>query len=455
LDSASRAELSARDVKHLIHPNTNLSEHAQVGPKIFVRGEGAILTDIEGKSYIDGFACLWNVTLGHGRKDLAEAAATQMTTVAFTHMFAGFSHVPGIELATRLASLTPGSLDHFHFTSGGSESNETAFKIARFYWKLRGEADRVKVIARRNGYHGLTWAALSATGIGTFHKIFDPLAPGFVHIGAPYCYRCEWGRSYPGCNLECAQALDETIQREKPETVAAFIAEPVIGTGGVVVPPPEYFPKIREICDKYGVLWIDDEVVTGFCRTAKYWGAQNWPAVPDMMTMAKAITSGYFPFGGVAMNDKIYQQLIAAPADLPFMHGYTYSGHTTGCAVALATLDAYDREGMLGAVNKKGALLAQELAGLKELPAVGDVRGIGLLGAVELVRDKKTKEQFAPTTKGAAAVAAAALKRGLIVRATINGLVVAPPYVITEDEIRRLASILRESILEVASDLLV
>ncbi|MCL5958611.1 MAG: aspartate aminotransferase family protein [Chloroflexi bacterium] len=415
-------DLMQQDIDHLVHPVTNLSEHAQVGPKVFVKGEGAILTDIHGNDYIDGLACLWNVTAGHGRKELAQAAFDQMSTLGFASSFGGFSHLPSINLSTRLATLTPGTLNHFQFTCGGAESNETAFKMARFYWKLRGENDRVKVISRRNGYHGITIATMSATGIPAYHKMFEPMAPGFVHTAAPYCYRCEFGKTYPNCNLECAQALEETILAEGPNTVAAFIAEPVMGAGGVIIPPKEYFPKIREICDKYEVLFIADEVITGFGRTGTYFGIQNWNVIPDMMTMAKGITSGYIPLGAVAVSDRINDQFVSGPPDVSFMHGYTYSGHPTCCAVALATLDIIDREKLPQQAREKGQVLWQNLQQLKELSLVGEVRSLGLIGAVELVRSKDSKEKFTPPLTAERQVIAECFKRGLICRPSPNGI---------------------------------
>jgi putrescine---pyruvate transaminase len=306
-------ELAREDVDHIIHPITNLREHAKTGPKIFVKGEGVMLTDIDGRRYIDGIAGLFNVAVGHGRKELGEAAAAQMSTLAYLNSFNGFSHRPAIELAAKLASLTEGDLNHFFFTSGGAEATDSVIKFARYYWKLRGEKDKVKIVTRRYAYHGITIGAMSATGIEAYQNMFGPLAPGFVHIAAPYCYRCEFGKSYPGCNLECALALEETIKAEGPETVAAFMAEPVHGIGGVIVPPPEYFPKIREICDKYDVLLIADEVITGFCRTGRYWGMQNWGVKPDMFIFAKAVTSGYIARGGVGLSDRIRDQLVSGP----------------------------------------------------------------------------------------------------------------------------------------------
>jgi putrescine---pyruvate transaminase len=439
-------ELVKNDIAHFIHPMTNLRDHAQVGPRIFVKGEGALLYDVEGKEYIDGLACLWNVTLGHGRRELAEAAAQQMTTLAFSPVFGGLSHEPGINLATRLAGLAPGDINHFCFSSGGADANETAFKLARFYFQSKGENERYKVISRRFGYHGITLATMSATGMPAYQNGFGPLVPGFSHIAPPYCYRCEFGLTYPECKLACADALEEAILAEGPQTVAAFIGEPVQGAGGIIVPPEGYWQRIREICDKYGVLLIADEVITGFGRTGKYWGVQNWDLRPDMMTMAKAITSGYQPLGAVGVSDWIWDQLLVAPPEMSFMHGYTYSGHPTCCAVALVTLDIIEREKIPEQAKRKGDLLLKKLAELKELDFVGEVRGLGLLAGIELVKNKQTRERFSLPMKAQAEVLKEASSRGLICRPTPNCLALAPALVITDEQIERLVKILSESI---------
>jgi putrescine---pyruvate transaminase len=430
-------ELIHEDIEHYIHPITNLSEHAKSGPSIFVKGKGAIITDIQGRDYIDGLACLWNVTLGHGREELAEAAAAQMKKLAFSGSFGGSSHLPVIELATRMATLTPGDLNHFFFGSGGSDANEGAIKMARYFWKLAGETSKVKIISRKLAYHGVTYGAMTATGIASYHKYFEPMVPGFSHIAAPYCYRCDFGKDCASCGLECAQALEDAILAEGPETVAAFIGEPIQGVGGVIVPPDGYLQKIRQICSKYNVLMIVDEVITGFGRTGKYWGVQNWDVVPDMLTLAKGITSGYQPLGAVAVSDRIYKQLMASPPELTFLHGYTYSGHPTCCAVALATLDIYERENSVAEVARKGKILIEKLKTLEELPIVGEVRGLGLMASLEIVKNKETKEAFPPMYAGKI-VGKETAKLGLLSRGAPNGVSFAPAFVITEEQIDQL-----------------
>lgn len=281
---------------HLIHPLHSRAD--QEAPVIFVEGSGAVLRDAEGREYIDGLASLWNVNLGHGRRELAEAAAEQMGRLAYASAYSGFTNEPAARLADRLIRFAYPNMSAVYFTTGGAESNETAFKMARYFWKRRGKPAKTKIISRIHGYHGLTLGAMSATGMTAFHKMFQPLVPGFVHIVPSYEYR------HPG---SMAEALEEAIIREGPETVAAFIAEPVIGAGGVIPPAPEYFPKIRQICDKHEVVFIADEVITAFGRTGKWFALDHWGVQPDVVVFAKGVTSAYLPLGGVMVSKAIHQ----------------------------------------------------------------------------------------------------------------------------------------------------
>ena len=282
----------------------------------------AMLVDADGKEYIDGLAGLWNVVLGHGRRELADAAREQLETLAYASGYSGSSNVRAIELAERLTRLTYPNINRFFFTSGGAEANESAIKMARSYWKLRGRPDKTKVISRELGYHGTTLAAMSATGIAGYWPLFEPRVPGFIHIPSPYPYRAATtgGTSY---GVTVANALEEAIVREGADTVAMFLAEPVIGVGGVIVPPDDYFPRIREICDRHEVLFAADEVITGFGRTGKWFALEHWGVAPDIVQFAKAITSGYVPFGGIGVSDAIARVIDEAP--VPWMHAYTYS----------------------------------------------------------------------------------------------------------------------------------
>jgi putrescine aminotransferase len=413
---ATYEELLHLDHEFLIHPQHHPADHQEA--VIFDRGEGAILWDVNGKRYIDGLSCLWNVNIGHGRHELAEAAARQMETLAFVNTYTGSSNKPAITLAARLAKLTPSqagrpALRTTFFTTGGAESNDTAFKTARFYWHLRGKPDKFKIIARQTGYHGNTLGATAATGLAAFHPRFGPLSPGFLHI--------------PTLDVD---ALEKTILREGPNTVAAFIAEPIQGAGGIYVPDDNYFRRVREICDKYDVLFIADEVITGFGRTGTFWGVQQWDVMPDMICFAKGITSGYQPLGGVIFSDAIRELIYDQPPEIKWMHAYTYSGHPTCCAVAHANLDILEGEGLVERARVVGAQLQEFLGELRAEPYVKEVRGRGMMCAVEF--------QPGAVAGGGGAVAAELRKRGVFTRYRADMLFFAPPLVIKEAELEEL-----------------
>ncbi len=439
-----RTALSAlieADQAHLIHPLHFPSEHTT--PLVAVEGQGAILRDAEGREYIDGLASLWNVNIGHGRAELAAAAAAQMRRMAFTAAYTGFSNEPAVRLAERLIRLAYPNLSGVYFTTGGAESNETAFKIARYYWKRRGQPEKTKIISRIHSYHGLTLGAMSATGMPAFQRMFAPPVPGFLHITPSYPYR------YPGSQ---AEALEEALRAEGPETVAAFLAEPVIGAGGVIPPTPDYFPRIREICDRYQILLLADEIITGFGRTGRWFALEHWGVQPDVVSFAKGVTSAYLPLGGVMVSREIHTAIREAPPAERFMHAATYSAHATCCAVALANLDILEGEDLVPRAAALGDRLLRGLRTLADLPVVGDVRGFGLMCGVELVEDKGTK---APAIGLGARVLAEARKRGLVARMRVGQkgehpigdvICLAPPFVITEAQIDRIVDILRESI---------
>jgi len=430
----------------IIHPLHSRAD--QEAPVVFVEGSGAVLRDAEGREYIDGLSSLWNVNLGHGRTELAEAAAGQMRRLAYASAYSGYTNEPATQLADRLIQLSYPNMSAVYFTTGGAESNETAFKLARYYWRREGKPTKTKIISRIHGYHGLTLAAMSATGIPAFHKMFQPLVPGFVHIVPSYSYR------YPG---SMAEALEEAIVREGPETVAGFIAEPVIGAGGVIPPTPDYFPKIRKICDKYSVLFIADEVITGFGRTGKWFALGHWGVEPDLVSFAKGVTSAYLPLGGVIVSSQIHGVIHEAPPTERFMHAATYSGHPTCCAVALKTLELYERENLISRTTPLGKRLLDGLQPLRDLPVVGDVRGFGLMCGVELVEDQRTKQ---PAVGLGAKVLTEARNRGLVTRMRAgqagehpigDTISLAPPFVITETQIDLIVKTLHESILAAAT----
>ena len=430
-----------RDQQHLLHPLQHPSAHQN--PLIIESGHGIWLRTVDGREVIDGLAGLWNVLIGHGNEELAEAAHRQMAELAFTSNYVGVSNRPAIALAERLAGFAYPSLNYTYFTSGGAEANESAFKTARYYWKRLGKPDKIKVIARQDGYHGVTLAAMSATGITPYWPMFEPRVPGFLHIAAPYPYRYEGDvKDGESIGQAAARALEEAIVREGPDTVAAFIAEPVQGAGGVIVPPEEYFPRVREICDEYDVLLIADEVITGFGRTGDWFALNRWGVEPDVMTFAKGITSGYLPLGGMQLSDEIRDAILSAPPNQRWMHAYTYSGHATCCAVGLKNLDILERENLVERAEQMGQRLLAGLQTLMELPMVGDVRGLGLMAAVEFVADRESK---APAGIGDR-VQQACLERGLFTRTKGDSLLLAPPLIISQAEVDQVVAIVGEAI---------
>jgi adenosylmethionine-8-amino-7-oxononanoate aminotransferase len=437
----AKPALIQRDLDHLIHPLHSPDVHRK--GHVWVSGDGAVLVDADGREYLDGLSGLWNVVVGHGREELARAAMEQMEELAYCSGYAGSSNLRAIELAEKLASLAYPSITRFFFTSGGGEASETSFKLARSYWKIRGFPTKTKVISRQWGYHGVTLAAMSATGISGYWPLFEPRVPGFIHIPSPYPYRYE---APPGVSpgVAAADELERAILQEGPETIAMFIAEPIQGAGGVLVPQEDYFRRIREICDQYDVLFVADEVITGFGRTGKWFALDHWGVEPDVFQFAKAITSGYFPLGGVGVAERIAKVLDHGAS--PWMHAYTYSAHPVGCAVALRNLDILEREGLPAQAAQKGDyLLAQLRASLADHPHVGEVRGKGLMCAVEFVKDKSTKEEFDPANRIGEKLNAEAQRRGLFSRLRGDVFCLAPPFVTTREQLDRVVRILSEA----------
>jgi putrescine---pyruvate transaminase len=444
--------LVALDRAHFFHAATPLRTHAQAGPLIFTRGEGIYLYDATGRRFIDGLASLWNVNCGHGRQEMVGAIAEQMRELAFSTSFFGFAHPAGIELAARLADLTPPGLGRVFFVGSGSEANETAVKLARAYHAVRGRPGKVKVITRARAYHGATYGVLSATRLRQYHEAVSPLMDGFVEAPAPYRYRCDACRGEPACTLACADGLEEAIRREGPETVAMVIAEPVQGAGGVLVPSPDYLPRVREICRRHDVLLVADEVINGFGRTGRWFGVNHWDVVPDMLTIGKGLTSGYMPLSGVAVSEALYQTLAGRPDEFTFWHGYTYNAHPGCCAAALKNIEIIEKEDLVGHAARMGVRLLEGLRALTGSPIVGEARGLGLLAAVELVSDKVTRAPFADGRAGQL-VRRKCLERGLILRALGDVLALCPPLVISESEVDSVVAIIRESVAEAEREL--
>jgi len=450
--------LAQRDLAHLIHPVTAPKDMAITGPRIVTRGEGWWITDDAGHRLIDGFAGLWCVAVGHGRREIIDATAEQMSVLEYSTTFHGQSHPKAIELAERLSHMFPDRwrLGHVMFCSGGSEANETNFKMARLYFALKGEDRRKTIVARNHGYHGLTIATMTATGITPMHWNFGPEAPGFAHIPAPYCYRCELGKTFPSCGLACADSLAEYVEAQGPETVAAFVAEPVIGAGGIIPPPPGYFAKIREICDRYGILLIVDEVVCGFGRTGTMFGAQQFDVRPDIVTLAKGLTSGYVPLGASVFSEEIWSTIAEGlPDRMPLSHGFTYSGHPVCCAAALANLDIIEGEALPDNAKRVGAHLLERLHELERYDSVGEVRGMGLMAGIEFVTDKETKRGFADPHRACERVEHEAWARGLYCRAMgVEVVGLAPPLTIDTATVDQMVDILASSIEAMEADVL-
>jgi putrescine aminotransferase len=439
--------LRTADQRYLVHPLHHPSDHAQA--RIFTEGHGAMLRTDDGREWIDGLSCLWNVNIGHGRKELADAAQAQMAKLAYASAYAGFSNEPAIRLAERIVSLAYSNSAAVYFTTGGAESNESAFKFARYHWKRLGKPNKVKIISRAYGYHGVTLAAMSATALAGYHKMFGPLVPEFLQVAPPYVYR------WPGngdAGIGAADAVEEAILANGADTIAAVIAEPVMGAGGVIVPPATYFPRLREICDRHDVLLIADEVITGFGRTGRWFALGHWGVEPDLVSFAKGVTSGYVPLGGVIVSKRLHQIIEDAPPDEKFMHAATYSGHPTCCAVGLANVDIIEKEGLPERAAVMGRRLLDGLQTLRSLPAVGDVRGLGMMAAVELVEDQGSRK---PAVGLGARVVAECGKRGLITRQRGGGsgpppsgdsLCLAPPLMTPETTLDRIVQIVGEAI---------
>ncbi len=437
--------------RYMWAPYTQMGDLAEDEPVVAVGGSGARITDSLGREFIDGHAALWLANVGFGRSEIVDAAEEQMRRLSWFPSFGGMSNDTAIRLAARLIGLTEGEgMSRVFFSSGGSEANETALKIARQYWKLRGHQGKFKVIAREKAYHGVTFGALSATGVTANRRLFEPLVPGFRHIPPPHCYRCPYGLKYPECNLACAEELERTIAFESPDTVAAFIAEPVMGAGGVIIPPEGYLERVAEICRRNEVLFIADEVITGFGRTGEMFGVRHWGVKPDMMVFAKGLTSGYLPLGATLTTEEIFEVCLGRWGEgRELRHGTTYSGHPAACAAALENIRIIEEEGLAERSREMGEYMLRKLEELRSLRHVGDVAGIGLLARLELVKDKETREPFPPGELTGLRVNRSMLRRGVILRPLGDVMSFSPPLVIERDEIDRIVSALAESIGEI------
>ncbi len=434
----SADQLKAANARHLWHPMAHPKAMQETPPDIIVRGEGSWIWDVDGHRLVDGVGGLWSANLGFGRPEIRDAVVAQLDELAFYNIFRGTTHARAIELSERLVQLMePDGVAAVFFGNGGSDAVEGALKLARQYWKIQGQADRSKFIALRQGYHGVHFGGMSVNGNTNFRRNYEPLLPGCFHVDTPWLYRNPYSEDPLRLGEICAELLEREIVFQGPDTVAAFIAEPVQGAGGVIVPPPNYWPLVRKICDKYGVLLIADEVVTGFGRTGHLFGTRLWGVQADLWCLAKGISSGYVPLGATAISAKVADAF--SSSDSPFAtvtHGYTYSAHPVAAAAALATLDVLEREDVLGNVAKQGAHLLQRLQALGQRSRlIGDVRGIGLMVAIEMVADKATKAAFGRGAKEVAEVAREAYRRGVMVRTSGANIILSPALTISREEI--------------------
>jgi L-2,4-diaminobutyrate transaminase len=443
--SAANYSLEEMDRQSLIHPATSIADHLKTGPTIIDAGSGVRVRDQSGRELIDCGAGLWCVNIGYGRAELGEAAAQAMRDLGYYHTFASHSNEPIIRLADRVLGLFrekagAGHLSKMFFGTSGSDANDTNFKLVRYYNNLRGQPLKKKVISRLGSYHGLTYAAGSLTGIPSFHKAFDLPIEGVLHTSCPHFYRfAQDGEDEETFTSRMISDLEALIMREGPETIAAFIAEPIMGTGGGFLPPKGYFRRVQELLAEHDILFIADEVITGFGRSGVWFATGLFDLKPDIVTLAKGITSAYFPLSASVISEKIWAVLRdASPASGPLMHGFTYSGHPVGGAVGLANLDIMENEGLIENSAAMGAYLRDRLSEqLADNPFVGDIRGAGLMVAVEFVADKKNRRFFDPQTQPHRIVARQALDEGLLVRALPYADVTSfsPPLCITRSDI--------------------
>ncbi|MDX1709758.1 MAG: aspartate aminotransferase family protein [Rhodovibrionaceae bacterium] len=431
---------ASRDIAYLLHPYTNARKHEEAGPLIITEGKGCRVVDDHGNSYIEGMAGLWCASLGYGEERLVEAAAQQMRKLGFYHSFAHKSHPAVIDLSEKLIEMTPGGMGKVFYGNSGSEANDTAVKLVWYYNNARGKREKKKIISRLRGYHGVTIASASLTGLPANHTDFDLPIANILHTSCPHYWRNgEEGESEEDFATRCAADLEQMILDEGPETVAAFIGEPVMGAGGVIVPPATYWEKVQAVLKQYDVLLIADEVICGFGRTGNMFGCETLDIEPDMVTMAKALSASYLPISATLMRDEIYQEIADNTARIGTLgHGQTYSGHPVAAAVALETLKIYEERDIVAHVRRVAPVLQEELGRLADHPLVGEVRGIGLVGAVELVADKEAKTPFDPPGKVGAEADKRARAQGAILRNMVDTVAVSPPLVISEDEVREL-----------------
>ncbi len=434
----SLKKLAKIDQTNLFHPITNLKSHAEDEDILILdKGEGVYVYDTNGKKYLEGLAGLWCTSLGYGVQELADAASEQMAKLGYASLFTSKSHEPAIRLAEKLIDMSPYNNGKVFFGNSGSDANDTQLKIFTYYNNALGNTKKKKIISRLKGYHGVTVASASMTGLPAQHKLFDLPAEGFSHIDTPHYYHgAKDNESESEFVQRLANNLDSLIYKEGSENIAAMIAEPLMGAGGVIIPPKGYFPAIQSVLDKYSIPLIDDEVVCAFGRTGNVWGAETFDMKPSSITIAKALSSGYLPISAVIIPDEIYEPVRDASGDIGiFGHGYTYSGHPVACAVAIKTLEIYERDNIFQHAASMGDYFQTRVNKLNSFDSVGEARGVGLICGIELVSNKTTKKGFDPMGSAGRVVAKACQDEGLIVRAIGDVLAMCPPLIITKKEI--------------------
>ncbi len=447
--------LAARDRESLVHPFTNLAEHAEAGPLVIDRGEGVYVLDAEGHRYLEGMAGLWCASLGFSEARLARAAEAQLSRLPSYHLFGGKSYAPAIELAERLLALAPVPMSKVLFVNSGSEANDTALKLVRYYQHALGRPGKTKIISRLRAYHGVTLACASLTGLPNAHRDFGLPLEGILHADCPHHYRgAEPGETEAEFGSRLADNLERLIVRERPDTVGAFIAEPVMGAGGVILPPAGYFEQVQAVLKKYDVLLIADEVITGFGRTGAMFGCETYGIRPDLITVAKALSAGYQPIGAVLIGEPMHQVLLAQSRKIgTFGHGFTFGGHPVATAVALRTLQIYEEDGILGQVRARAPQFAGRIRELASHPLVGDARSVGLVGAIELMADGRQRIPFEPELRVGARVVQRALEQGVILRPLVDTISFCPPLIIRPAEIDFLFDVVGRALDRVAADL--
>lgn len=440
------AQLRELDARHHLHPFTNHRSLRTGGARIITKADGPYIWDSEGKRILDGMSGLWTTNVGYGRKELADAAQAQMMELPFYNTFFRTSHPMAIELSRKLAEIAPETLNNVFFGSSGSESNDTAIRLIRHYWVLKGEPKRRIIISRKTAYHGSTIAAGSMGGMSHVHQHTYPVYEGFRHVMDPYWF----GEAFEGETPEAlgkraARAIEEEILRVGPENVAAFAGEPVQGAGGVKIAPDSYWPEVQKIVDKYGILLLADEVITGFGRLGTWFASEHYGIRPNLITFAKAATSGYIPLSGVLVDDKIVEALMNHNDD--FNHGYTFSGHPVACAVALKNLEIMERERLVPRVKEfTGPALAKMLSKFKDHPLVGEVRSVGMLGAIELAANKRTRQRFADPGRVGLMCRDHFFREGFIMRAVWDTMVCAPPLTWTQEHFDEAEGVIRKAL---------